>query len=35
VTGFFLLMMVGAVFYWLFRKLKELKNREGMAKFGS
>lgn len=35
VTGFFLLMMVGAVFYWLFKKLKELKRSEGMAKFGS
>jgi hypothetical protein len=28
-------MMVGAVFYWLFKKLKELKSKEGIAKFGS
>jgi len=35
VTGFFLLMMVVAVFFWLFRKLKALKNNERLTKFGN
>jgi cbb3-type cytochrome oxidase subunit 3 len=33
-STFFIIMLFGAVLYWLFRKIRDLKKRESLAKFG-